>query len=233
MLPSLTVAFLVGLVAGSQTPYIPLVVSGLLLATALLLTVCEQAGLLDVRHGGLWFAALLLGILYWVLGTPLPSVHERLPSRDNAPSEISGRIVSPVQHAPGRQTLLVHTDQAPARTIRLVWRDPGTALLEGDRIRFHGRLHPPTGSLNPGGFDYAAYLDRQGIEAVTTVSGPEGIELIESGSQDRLWALWNHIDRWRSMIRQAAIRRLHQPALGMFLGIVIGERGYLQQDVQE
>src|SRR5215210_1830472 len=134
MLPSLTAAFLVGLVAGSQTPYFPLVVSALLLATAILLTVSEEAGLLDARHGGLWFAALLLGILYWVLSTPLPSVHEMLPSRDNAPSEISGRIRLPCQDAPGRQAVLVLGDEAPAHKIRLVWRDPGTALLEGDRI---------------------------------------------------------------------------------------------------
>jgi competence protein ComEC len=233
MLPSLTVAFLVGLIAGSEILYVPIVVSALLFATALLLTVVEQAGRLEARHGLLWFAALLVGVLYWVLVTPLPSVDETPPSVEKTASDISGRIASPVQHAPGRYTLLVETEEVPARKVRVVWREPDAALLEGDRVRFHGRLHVPTGSLNPGGFNYAAYLDRQGIEAVVTVSGPGGIERIQPGSQGGLWVVWNQIDGWRSTIREAAIRTMHQPALGIFLGIVIGERGYLQQDVQE
>jgi competence protein ComEC len=43
----------------------------------------------------------------------------------------------------------------------------------------------------------------------------------------------NRIDRWRAMIRNAAVSTLSQPALGIFLGIIIGERGFLQQELQE
>ena len=38
---------------------------------------------------------------------------------------------------------------------------------------------------------------------------------------------------WRSVIREAALQSLTEPALGVFLGIVIGERGYVQEDLQE
>jgi len=45
--------------------------------------------------------------------------------------------------------------------------------------------------------------------------------------------VWNEFDRWRDAIRLAALQSLSQPALGLFLGVVIGERGYLDPDVRD
>src|SRR4029453_12361562 len=47
------------------------------------------------------------------------------------------------------------------------------------------------------------------------------------------WRIWNQFDRWRDAIRLSALQSLEQPALGLFLGIVIGERGYLDPDVRD
>jgi competence protein ComEC len=171
---------------------------------------------------------------------PVPH-HPPVPRRDIPLSAISGRIVAPVQHAPGRQTLMVSAEgllppigrPGEPSKLKIVWREPGAVLLQGDRIHLRAKLHPPSGSLNPGGFDYAGYLERQGIDAVATITGPEAAERVESGQASWRWAGWHRVDRWRALIREAAVRTLSQPALGLFLGIVIGERGYLQQDLQE
>jgi competence protein ComEC len=87
--------------------------------------------------------------------------------------------------------------------------------------------------LNPGGFDYAAYLERQGVDSVATVTGAGGVLVLESGRETWRWAIWNWIDRWRVVIQDAAAHTLSQPALGLFLGIIIGERGFIQPELEE
>lgn len=243
MLPALTVAFLVGLSLGSSIPFFPIAVCCAALTLAWALTFWERGVGLDSRRGVMLYAAMLAGLLYWTAVTPAPSETQWQPQpsrRDVAPIELTGRITAPVQHGPARQTVLIelertaeHTEVGHVHRVRLVWREPGAILLEGDRIQLRAKLHPPSGSLNPGGFDYAGYLERHGIDAVATVTGVDAIRVLESGMKSGRWVGWNAVDRWRAEIREAAVRTLSQPALGMYLGIVIGERGYLEQDLQE
>ncbi|HSA62107.1 MAG TPA: DNA internalization-related competence protein ComEC/Rec2 [Nitrospiraceae bacterium] len=236
MLPSLTVAFLLGLVSGSQIPFFPVVSFGLLAVIAIGLSLLERAGLLDSRHALILYASLLSGVFYWSAATPRQAVHQTPPNRrDINQVELVGLVTAPVQHGPGRQTVVVEATEGIPQSgkVRLVWREPGSTLHQGDRIAFRAKVHPPSGSLNPGGFDYATYLERQGIDLVATITGPDAVHVLESGAGSWRWLAWNRIDRWRAMIRDAAIHTLDQPALGIFLGIVIGERGFLQQELQE
>lgn len=239
MLPSLCAVFLAGLALGSLFPFFPITISALLGLTVPALWVAERAGRLDPSRAAIGYAALLLGLVYWVAVVPPPGALHAIGETPVDLSEIRvGRIIGPVQHAPHRLTLLVQTEPlgesngSPHR-IRLTWRDPGRAVLHGDRVTFRAKLRAPAGSVNPRGFDYAAYVERQGIEAVATVTGSEAVQVLESGRTSWWWAGWKQIDRWRGAIREAAIRSLSQPALGIFLGMIIGERGYLQEDVQE
>ena len=87
--------------------------------------------------------------------------------------------------------------------------------------------------MNPGAFDYAAHLEQLGVDAVATVNGIEAVEVVESGNESLRWCVWNRVDRWRDAIRLAALQSLEAPALGLFLGIVIGERGYIDPDVRD
>ena len=236
MLPSLTAAFLVGLFCGSQVPFFPIVLFGMLAGLAVGVVWFEQAGYLDPRRAVWLYGALLAGVLYWTLAAP--SVHSNrtdIDPRTNLPVDIVGRVVAPVQHGPGRQTALVtyHDAGGTTRILRFVWREPGETLHYGDRIAFRARLRSPAGSMNPGGFDYAAYVERQGIESIAAVTGEGAVRVMESGAETWRWFAGNRIDHWRAKIRAAAVATLSQPALGIFLGIIIGERGYLQQDLQE
>ena len=236
MLPSLTAAFLLGLLCGSQVSFFPASIVGLLAALAGGLCLLERTGHVDSRQALYVFGALLAGVLYWSVATPSSHLHSQYSdSRQNFSSEVTGRIVSPVRHGPGRLTVLIQLDEpmSDVHLVRVVWREPNQTLLQGDRISLRAKIHRPRGSLNPGGFDYAAYLERQGVDAVATVAGAGAVSIVESGRETWRWGVWNRIDWWRVVIQEAAVQTLPQPTLGMFLGIIIGERGFIQPELEE
>lgn len=236
MLPSLTAVFVLGLLCGAQISFFPFSVIVLLTGIAVGFTILERVGSIDSPSALLLYSSLLSGVVYWSLTTPTPvSPQMPLSLHETVQASVSGRVVAPVQHSMGRQTILIQTDGSDreSRRIRLVWRDPDITLHHGDRIAFRGKLHRPRGSLNPGGFDYAAYMERQGIDLLTTVTGAQAVTLLDAEAQTGLWSVWNRIDQWRARIRAVAINTLSQPARGLFLGMIIGERGYLEQELQD
>jgi competence protein ComEC len=236
MLPSLAAVFVLGLLCGSQLSFFPLFVIVLLAGLAIGFSLLERARHIDSHSALLLYSSLLLGVVYWSLATPTSEprpTSQPLSETDHA--SVNGRVIAPVQHSVGRQTILVQTDESDsqAKRIRLVWRDPGITLHHGDRIAFQGKLYRPRGSLNPGGFDYAAYVQRQGIDRMTTVTGAQAVRLLDVETTIGLWSVWNRIDHWRASIRAAALSTLSQPTRGLFLGMIIGERGYLDQELQD
>ncbi len=236
MLRSVSVAFLVGLVCGAEVSSFPLSIFFLLIAIAVGLTLFERSGHLDTRSAIVLYVSVLAGVLYWSGNTLLTQSHHPSSVLDtNSQATFVGRVVAPVQHGVERQTIIFQTEEGNAQPIRLrvVWRNPGFTLHHGDHIAFHGRSHAPRGGLNPGGFNYATYLEHQGIDRVATVVGSNAVTLLEAGALSGRWSFWNRIDRWRSRIREAAVHSLSQPALGLFLGMIIGERGYISQEIQD
>jgi competence protein ComEC len=238
MLPSLTVAFSAGLLVGSQIPYFPLSSSFLLLLAALGSVILERLNHFSFRQATWLYGALLAGVLYWALAVNLTANAPLVEHQFDTVIEVTGRIVAPVQQLPDRLVMVVRSDNSLAtlgasRQVRLTWRAPERLLFQGDRIGFRTTLRRPSGSLNPGGFDYAAYLERQGIDAIATVTGSEAVQFLESGHAHGWWAIWNRLDRWRGSIRLAAIQTIPQPALGLYLGIILGDRGYLDQDLRD
>jgi competence protein ComEC len=235
MLPSLSAMFFLGLLCGAQFSFFPLSVIVLLAGLAAGLSVLERAGHIDSPSALLLYSSLLIGVAYCSLTTQSGNPQRTPPLHETGQASVAGRIIAPVQHSAGRQTILVETDGlgSESRRIRLVWRDPSMTLHHGDRISFRGKLHPPRGSLNPGGFDYAAYMERQGIDFLTTVTGARAVTLFDAQRPTELWSLFNRIDHWRARIRAAAVNSLSQPTRGLFLGMIIGERGYLEQELQD
>lgn len=238
MLPALTAAFTAGLVLGSSVSYFPISVSCLLVLIAVGITLCERGDRAVRRRTTTLFACMLIGMLYWSGMVERTSRAFPLLLDSEDVQEASGRIIAPVQQAPDRSVMVIEPDTPGTasdqpRRIQLTWRAPERILFEGDRIRFRSRLRRPSGSLNPGGFDYGSYLERQGIAAVASVAGSAGVEFMESGKTHSWWAIWNQFDRWRGNIRLAAIQSLSQPALGIFLGIILGDRGYLAPELRE
>lgn len=238
MLPPLTVSFVAGLLFGSQIPYFPLSASFLLLLSALGAFALERFNRFSARQATCLYGALLAGVAYWAVTVNLASHGSMVEYSSDAVIEVTGRIVAPVQQAPDRLVMIIRSDDqidasGSIRKIRLTWRTPERIFFQGDRVGFRAMLRSPSGSLNPGGFDYGVYLERQGIDAIATVTGSEAVRFLESGRAHAWWAIWNQFDRWRSSIRLAALQSIPQPALGLYVGIIIGDRGYLDQDLRD
>ncbi|MEO6307448.1 MAG: DNA internalization-related competence protein ComEC/Rec2 [Nitrospiraceae bacterium] len=238
MLPSLTVAFTAGLLVGSQISYFPLSASFLLLLIAIGAAVLERFNRFSIHQATWLYGALLVGVVYWAVAVNLAAHGPMVERSSDAAIEVTGRIVAPVQQAPDRLVMIVRLDEpidasGASRHVRLTWRTPERMFFQGDRVGFRATLRRPSGSLNPGGFDYAAYRERQGIDAIATVTGFEAVQFLESGRAHVWWAIWNQFDRWRSSIRLAAVQTLPQPALGLYVGIIIGDRGYLDPDLRD
>src|SRR5690349_911122 len=235
MLPSLTLAFTSGLILGSLIPSFPFSVSIVLCVAVIGSTLVEAQHRVTASRATAGFCCILIGIVYWFItveGASRPPFQEQ-----EVPQPHIGRIIAPVQLSPDRMVMIVRLDQTSDRpnqlVVRLTWRAPERLLFQGDRIGVRTKLRAPSGSLNPGGFDYAAYLEQQGIDATATVSGADAVEFLESGQEDNRWRMWNQFDRWRGSIRLAAVRSLSQPALGLYLGVIIGDRGYLDQELRD
>ena len=238
MLPSLTITFIVGLLSGSYLSYFPISIAVMLAAAVGVLTFLETQGVLSLRQSLALLVCLLGGCLYWTLFAWL-SLHVPLPEATGAlPARLEGTIVESVHHAPDRLTALVevtaidNTALSVPLQLRLTWRNPDRDLRRGLRIRTRTHLHPPLGTVNPRGFDYAAYLEAQGVDAVGSVSGAGAIDVLAPDQQGGSLFFTQRIEEWRGLVRSAA-ESLAQPSRGLFLSLTIGEQGYLAPEVRE
>src|SRR5579875_1407296 len=98
----------------------------------------------------------------------------------------------------------------------------------GQRLVIDGRLRFPRNLGNPGEFNYAAYLARQGI-AVTALARPEAVAIVgqePAGIQGRVEAL-------RKRIGGLIDRELEQPQRGEMRALIIGDQGQLQPGIRQ
>jgi len=234
------VAYLAGLWLGLFLPLFPLSLLGALLSFGLALTCLEQRGSLSRWGGLLLFAVMVIGMghAHWAAMSKLENPLRALLTE--SPVKVQGVIVAPVRQTPDGLILLVEArrifasePQAIHGRIRLTWREPDAALVYGDEVSVTTRLREPYGTLNPGGFEYGAYLQRKGIQAVATVSGPNGVTRLTQEPVTLWGRLMGRVDHWRQAIHHAASTSLSPPATGLFLGMIIGEQSFIEQDVRD
>ena len=210
---------------------------------------CEKKSVFSGKQGLILYVCVLLGVAYWLLDArtdqgvdlPLQTGRQEL--------TLSGVVTAPVEHGPGRMTMIVAVESVQRDTasrevrgnLRLTWRpcrpgnecEPDTDIFRGDRITVRARIRQPFGTRNPGGFDYGAYLRDRGIHAVATVRGPGRIQVQPPGIFDLSEWTWSQIDRGRNRVRQVAVSTLRQPARGLFLGMIVGEQNDIPPDVRD
>ncbi len=97
----------------------------------------------------------------------------------------------------------------------------------GDLLQFPARIVIPFVQRNPGGFDYAAHLYRQGIDGLLRPSGHIR-SLSDAGSR---WSLDRYVEPVRRWIRAAIAGALPRPAGGLILGFFLGDTDQLPQSI--
>jgi competence protein ComEC len=195
-----------------------------LAAAALVLVLGHAAHTL----GPLLAAIAMLGALR---GQPAPLAPDhvgRLPLPITA--RVEARVASePITWAPdrGRVTLDIERVDGVPRTgrISLALYGPPPPLAEGQRISVEARLDRPIGFSDPGVFDAAARLAR------------EGIHVTGSAASTRVVPLEPAAPPWPALVRRFALaafaERLPPVSAGLLGGLVLGSRAALPADVQQ
>jgi len=222
-----------GLVLGERFTYFPVLIFAL---SVLVLLVCRRTSMSSAPVGFI-LGALLCGLFYYQIVSRHDAISDLSPYVDKDLVTFEGQLEDPVRHYPDRQVgtleikevILQSTPQEIRDRIRLTldWPDPG--FFPGDLLRVKAKLRSPQGFKNPGGFDYAEYLHRDGIEAVTTISHPERV--IKLGVAPGVFM--RRIAIWRERIRLAILNSLHGREAAILQAMIIGESGYLTNKIRD
>lgn len=142
----------------------------------------------------------------------------------------------PIRSRPGTvrfnlavERLVVEAREEPAEgLIQVTLANPATEVETGERLRMPLRLSRPRAYRNPGGFDYGAWLAREGIYVVATGKGNAVVRL---GREE------GNVKAWFATLRRKAIAAMatHLPprSAGLLQGLILGERRHLPQDLDE
>ena len=225
-LAPVAIAFATGIALAPWTS--PRVAWALGTAAVALTTLALAAGRASDATAPLLVALGALGVLHAQPG-PLAAEHVgRLPLPLAA--HVEGRVAdTPSRWAVDRTRLLLDVERVDGAVrsglVSLAVYGSLSPLVEGQRIAVEARLDRPLGFRNPGGFDSAARLQR------------EGIHVTGSANAARLVALDTPAAPWAARIRSAALdamaQRLPPVSAALLGGLLLGERTELPPEVHE
>ncbi|HEY3067990.1 MAG TPA: DNA internalization-related competence protein ComEC/Rec2 [Methylomirabilota bacterium] len=144
--------------------------------------------------------------------------------------EVEGVLAAePLRLGPDRVRLLVDVERAGNERrhgrVQITTYGPGPTFGQGQRLAGEVRLHHPIGFRNPAGFDYAAWLVREGVQATGNARG------------DALRALDDPPPPWHVRVKRAAhatIERALPPVSAALLeGLLLGTRTNLPAEIQD
>jgi competence protein ComEC len=109
------------------------------------------------------------------------------------------------------------------RRIKLSWYH-GEPVRAGETWRFKVRLKPPHGFLNPGGFDYEAWLMQHGVHATGYVRNGEVNRKLSTAAAHDSAAVRQHIaERIGTLLPESAFT-------GLITALAVGDRAAIEQD---
>jgi len=176
----------------------------------------------------IWFMLLAVGALRMSVATagrPDPDASNLAASGRVA--ELHGRLASiPIERSTGWRAMI---DLESARIGDSMIMLPTRALIAtsrsleglrfGDHVIVPGRLRVPPTRRNPGGFDYASHLQRQGTDFLLHPTA-SAWRVVERGSP---WALHNLIEPLRDWIRCTARTIFTPVSAAMVQGFLLGD----------
>lgn len=156
---------------------------------------------------------------------------------DRGPMKIVARVNQPPLHSPDRITLQIKAESyfqdgqnRPVRGLfRVTIMKPATQIEYGDLLEMDIILHPPRQFGNPGVFQSADYLKRQGLSATASLPDERRIRKIGEGGN---WFL-KEIYRYRDEIRKKTLADISAPTGPILLAMVLGESGYLTDPIRD
>jgi len=182
-----------------------------------------------VRQGGLLLVALAAGFLYAAWRADI-RLAEQLPAHwQGRDVVLLGRVLDLPEASSNGVRFLFAVEAVSTRggevprRVQLGWHvRPGTPppqLRGGDCLRLTARLQRPHGNINPGGFDYEAWLLQRGIRASGSVVGAAVADTACAGG-------------WRALLDQTRERiRVHlrdslgeRPYAGIVRALAVGEQ---------
>lgn len=120
------------------------------------------------------------------------------------------------------------------RKIQLSWyqgygkkTSPLPELTVGEVWQLTVRLKRPRGFANPAGFDYHAWLLRQGVGAIGYVVQSKTNTLIEQYSAAVGWREW--IDYQRQQLQRWILARSHSPERGILVALLVGDSAHVEK----
>lgn len=201
----------VGVAAATLVYRLPGLVSPLWLVVPLLLCLVRR-----------FPARLLLVVFCMVAAWSLILAHREMAARlpvaaDGEIVALTGHVVGLPERGPFRTRFEMITD-APVRRLRLSWYRDAPQLVPGDCLAIRAKLSTPHGSANPGGFDYAAWLWRKGIDATGYVRGSRPCRSTPGWGIDRL--------RFQALERLAPVLSA-SPMRGLIEALSLGVRQHI------
>ncbi len=171
-------------------------------------------GLLLLPWRSYWLGLFLLGFS-WACLSAQWALDDRLAAElDSRTLWLEGRVTGLPEQRDGVQRFQL--DQVSARRaqlpqrLRLGWHD-GPPVRAGERWRLAVRLKRPLGSLNPGGFDYEAWLLAQRIGATGTVKAGQLLQASQGP------------EAWRDELRQRLLAVPAHGRAGALAALVLGD----------
>ena len=115
------------------------------------------------------------------------------------------------------------------KKLRLNWYNPSSELMPGQIWQLKVKLRSPRGMVNPDGFDYQAWLIRQGISATGYVREKKNTDLT---SQNRLLTTLLTPDSYRFRLR-SAIQHLTMAdeVKSLIMALTLGDRSQMPDDL--
>ena len=137
-----------------------------------------------------------------------------------------GRVVSyPETNTFGQQFVLYIS--ALKTKVKLSVLIPQENINPGDTIQFESKLTPPTNYKNPGAFDYASYLRRQGITYVATVTDEAHLSI-----QRKPGAHWPRYFHQKSLTLFDELN-FSADIKGIMVALIWGDESYLNDSLKD
>ncbi len=153
---------------------------------------------------------------------------------------VEGHVASAVRHSSTGQRMRVDVDSLWIRqravpvtgVCQLYFRSLAPVLRSGNHIVCRGHLERPSVARNLGGFDYRAYLARQGIHTCMTVNQVTDLTVISfEGDEPSLFQ--EGVYRIRKGVLNGIERYHDGEAVEVLTGLLLGSKDRLQQDLKD